>query len=69
MAGILRIEVSPVEGFASRIRGPRRSGVGGQFVANRETDEADWLPVELAIERATYPNVRALLAEEAGRHS
>jgi 8-oxo-dGTP diphosphatase len=40
--------------------------IAGGFVPNAETDEAVWLPVEEAIARATYPNVRALLAEAAG---
>lgn len=36
--------------------------LAGEFAPNQETDRAEWLPIREAIERATYPNVRELLA-------
>jgi 8-oxo-dGTP diphosphatase len=42
--------------------------VSGDFVANRETDQAPWLAIDESISRATYPNVRELLRSfHAGR--
>lgn len=41
--------------------------VAGEFAPNPETDDAEWLRIEDAIARATYPNVRALLVEAAAR--
>ena len=46
--------------------------MAGEFVPNPETDRAEWFPIEEAVARATYPNVRALLvafvrAATAGR--
>ena len=43
--------------------------LAGYFVPNSETDRAEWFPIEEAITRATYPNVRALLTELATRQS
>lgn len=39
----------------------------GKFVPNAETDRAEWLSIEDAVARATYPNVRALLMAAATR--
>ena len=39
----------------------------GDFVPNPETDRTEWLSVDEAGRRATYPNVRALLASAAER--
>ena len=36
--------------------------IGGELVPNPETDRVAWLSFDEAIVRATYPNVRALLA-------
>jgi 8-oxo-dGTP diphosphatase len=41
--------------------------LAGAFRPNPETDRAEWLPIDAAIERATYPNVRALLNTAATR--
>ena len=41
--------------------------VDGAFVPNRETDRAEWFRVADAIVRATYPNVRDLLASFSRR--
>ena len=41
--------------------------VSGDFVANRETDQAPWLAIDDAISRATYPNVRAVLEAASTR--
>lgn len=39
--------------------------VSGEFVANPETDRTEWLSLDEACRRATYPNVRNLLATVA----
>lgn len=41
--------------------------VAGEFVANPETDAAEWFPVDEAITIATHANVRALLRDVAPR--
>ena len=41
--------------------------VGGAFVPNRETDRAEWFAITEAVERATYPNVRDLVASFSRR--
>ena len=41
----------------------------GAFVPNPETDRAEWFPIEDAITRATYPNIRELLSAVATRPS
>ena len=41
--------------------------VSGEFVSNPETDEAPWLPIAEAIDRATYSNVRSLLTAASKR--
>ena len=41
--------------------------VAGEFGPNPETDRVEWLPVEYAIARATYQNVRRLLVDAAAR--
>jgi 8-oxo-dGTP diphosphatase len=45
------------------------AAVSGGFVTNPETDEAPWLAIDEAISRATYPNVRSLLAGASRRLS
>lgn len=39
--------------------------MAGAFVPNPETDRGEWFPIEEAVARATYPNVRALLLTSA----
>lgn len=43
--------------------------LSGEFVTNRETDQAPWLAIDDAISRATYPNVRSLLTAASHRLS
>ena len=37
----------------------------GEFVPNPETDRTEWLTVDEASRKTTYPNIRALLASAA----
>lgn len=39
--------------------------IAGRFVANPETDQSEWLPIQEAMSRATYENVRNLLGRAA----
>jgi 8-oxo-(d)GTP phosphatase len=45
------------------------AAVSGEFVANPETDQARWLAIDDAMNKATYANVRSLLAAASRRLS
>jgi 8-oxo-(d)GTP phosphatase len=45
------------------------AAVRGEFVANPETDQAPWLAIDDAMNKATYANVRSLLAAASRRLS